>query len=243
MSLPSPYICNDFLLTVPPENPTAKFGEALRAQVEERLNFFETGAPPSKNADAIRKVLDALALEEDDDDDDDGMDVDAAPLTSLEAEPKKEKKKKRKSESMEVDEDEEDSHTSKKVKLSKEEKKALKKAKKEKAKAEGGEVRSYLSLQSLVLNMSRRNRRKRRRRTKRRKKRRRKAKPSQRFSPSRSLALPVSPYFRSDYYFSYCNSKGSIAKLLPASVSPPICWQASWRNVRLCIINEGLAER
>ncbi|KAJ7582914.1 hypothetical protein C8J56DRAFT_236083 [Mycena floridula] len=44
--------------------PTAKFGEALRAQVEERLNFFETGAPPSKNADAIRKVLDELALEE-----------------------------------------------------------------------------------------------------------------------------------------------------------------------------------
>jgi nucleolar protein 56 len=124
----------------------------LRAQVEERLNFFETGAPPSKNADAICKVLDASALEEDDDDDD-GMDVDAAPLTSLEAEPKKEKKKKRKSESMEVDEDEEDSHSSKGVKLSKEEEKALKKAMKEKAKAEGGEVGSHLSLQSLVLNI------------------------------------------------------------------------------------------
>ena len=124
----------------------------MHAQVEERLNFFKTGAPPSKNADAIRKVLDALALEEDNDNDD-GMNVDAAPLTSLEVEPKKEKKKKRKSESMEVDEDEEDSHSSKKVKLSKEEKKALKKVMKEKAKAEGGEVESYLSLQSLVLNI------------------------------------------------------------------------------------------
>ena len=45
------------------------FGEALRQQVEERLNFFETGAPPSKNADAIRKVLDQLALDDDDDED------------------------------------------------------------------------------------------------------------------------------------------------------------------------------
>jgi nucleolar protein 56 len=132
------YIRGSFLLTILPENPTSKFGEALRAQVEERLNFFENGVPPSKNADAIRKVLDALALEEDDDDDE--MDVDAAPLTTLEAEPKKEKKHKRKSESMDVDEDEEDTRLSKKVKLSKEEKKALKKAKKEQAKAEGGEV-------------------------------------------------------------------------------------------------------
>ena len=129
-----------------------KFGEVLHAQVKEHLNFFETGALPSKNTDAIHKVLDALALEEEEDDDD-GMDVDATPLTSLEAEQKKEKKKKRKSESMEVDEDEEDSHSSKKVKLFKEEKKALKKVMKEKAKAEGGEVGSHLSLQSLVLNI------------------------------------------------------------------------------------------
>ena len=158
-----------------PENPTPKFGEALRAQVEERLNFFETGAPPSKNADAIRKVLDELALEEDDEED--GMDVDAAPLTALEAEPKKEKKHKRKSESMDVDEDEEDSHLSKKVKLSKEEKKALKKALKEQAKAEGGEVGLYVSLQFLLLNvMSRGNHRKRKRRTKRRKRRRKRRK-------------------------------------------------------------------
>ena len=58
--------------------------------MEERLNFFETGAPPSKNADAIRKVLDSLSLDEDEDD----MDVDR-PITTLEAEPKKEKKKRK----------------------------------------------------------------------------------------------------------------------------------------------------
>ena len=124
--------------------PTSKFGDALRAQVEERLNFFETGAPPSKNADAIRRVLDDLAMEEDDEDADEEM---AEPiLTTLEPTPKKEKKKKRKSESMEIDNDEDD-HPAKKVKLSKEEKKALKRAKKEKKeakKAAAGSDVSYL---------------------------------------------------------------------------------------------------
>ena len=56
--------------------PTKKFGEALRAQVEERLNFFETGAPVSKNSDAIQKALTAIAADlgddEDDDDDEEG---------------------------------------------------------------------------------------------------------------------------------------------------------------------------
>lgn len=116
------------------DQPTSKFGEALRGQVEERLAFFETGAPPSKNVDAIRKVIDALAEE---DDEDEEM-ADAEPImTTLEATPKKDKKKKRKSEAMDVDEDDEDeSEPVKKVKLSKDEKKALKKAKKEVRKAE-----------------------------------------------------------------------------------------------------------
>ncbi|KAJ8702414.1 Nucleolar protein 56 [Pleurotus ostreatus] len=119
--------------------PTAKYGEALRAQVEERLNFFETGAPPSKNADVIHKVMQDLALEDNDHDVEMGDPNSGPALTTLEATvtTKKEKKKKRGSEEMDVDE--EDEHTVKKVKLSKEEKKALKKAKKEKAK-EGGEA-------------------------------------------------------------------------------------------------------
>ncbi|KAH9985851.1 Nop-domain-containing protein [Russula vinacea] len=61
------------------ETPTPKFGEALRQQVEERLAFFETGAPPGKNADAIRKVIDQLALEKEDEDEDMG---DVEPLPS-----------------------------------------------------------------------------------------------------------------------------------------------------------------
>ncbi|KAF9076676.1 hypothetical protein BDP27DRAFT_1313721 [Rhodocollybia butyracea] len=126
------------------ENPSKKFGEALRAQVEERLNFFETGAPPSKNADAMRKVLQDLSLEDEGADSD--VDMDAA-LTTLEPSPKKkskkdkeskEEKKKRKSDAMDVDgeEDSDNEPAVKKAKLSKEEKKALKKEKKAKAKAE-----------------------------------------------------------------------------------------------------------
>ncbi|KAJ2511276.1 Nucleolar protein 56 [Coemansia sp. RSA 1939] len=43
------------------DTPTAKFGEALRLQVEDRLNFYETGAQPSKNSETMEKVLKALA--------------------------------------------------------------------------------------------------------------------------------------------------------------------------------------
>lgn len=132
--------------------PTAKFGEALRQQVEERLNFFETGEPPSKNADAMRKVFEQLAIDvdEDESDDDDDMDVDGAtakkakkgkgkekgdaalPFMDVDVSPKKDKKdkKKRKSEDAEMDVDDESDTPKKKVKLSKEEKKALKKEKK-----------------------------------------------------------------------------------------------------------------
>lgn len=131
------YLKTNGSINISSENPTPKFGEALRDQVEERLNFFEHGIAPSKNADAIRKVLDQLAHEDGDDDEENDMDVDGPALTTLEAEPKKEKKKKRKSSAMDVDGEEEDEEpSSKKVKLSKEEKKALKKAKKEQAKSE-----------------------------------------------------------------------------------------------------------
>jgi nucleolar protein 56 len=115
--------------------------------VEERLAFFETGAPPGKNADAIRKVLDQLALEKEDGDED--M-QDAEPVLPLiEAEPprKKDKKKKRKLDEMDVDE--EDAEPEKKVKLSKEEKKALKKEKKrERMKEEDADVVSDHVLQT-----------------------------------------------------------------------------------------------
>ncbi|PJF19772.1 Nop-domain-containing protein [Paramicrosporidium saccamoebae] len=37
--------------------PTNKFGDALRAQVEERLDFYEKGTQPTKNADVMSKVM------------------------------------------------------------------------------------------------------------------------------------------------------------------------------------------
>ncbi|KAF8572654.1 Nop-domain-containing protein [Ramaria rubella] len=113
------------------DNPTPKFGEALRNQVEERLNFFETGAAPSKNSEAMRKVLEALDLEAGDEDADTDTDI---PLPLIEPSPVKEKKKKRKSDVMEVDIDGE--LPTKKVKMTKEEKEARKKEKKEKKKAD-----------------------------------------------------------------------------------------------------------
>ena len=63
------------------DTPTPKFGEALKQQVEERLAFFETGEPPSKNAEAMRKVFEQLAIDHDESDEDgsdDEMDVDSA---------------------------------------------------------------------------------------------------------------------------------------------------------------------
>jgi nucleolar protein 56 len=39
------------------EAPTTKFGEALRRQVEERLDFYATGAAPTKNQDAMVRIV------------------------------------------------------------------------------------------------------------------------------------------------------------------------------------------
>ena len=118
--------------------------------MEERLKFFETGEPPSRNAEAIRKVLEAIALEDqdeegsDDEEEEDGMRIDDSPrkdasgfsiLPLIEDSPPVEapkKSKKRKGDDM----DEEEEVPRKKVKLSKEEKKALKKELKRKKKEE-----------------------------------------------------------------------------------------------------------
>ncbi|KAE8223925.1 hypothetical protein CF319_g3115 [Tilletia indica] len=68
------------------DTPTTRFGEVMAEQVEERLAFYETGKPPGKNADAMRRALKSIEeqagdlmdadAEEDDDDDDDDEDED-----------------------------------------------------------------------------------------------------------------------------------------------------------------------
>ncbi len=44
------------------DTPTTKFGEVLKQQVEERLEFYDTGKPPVKNAIAMKHAMD-LVLE------------------------------------------------------------------------------------------------------------------------------------------------------------------------------------
>ncbi|KEP47080.1 small nuclear ribonucleoprotein [Rhizoctonia solani 123E] len=125
--------------------PTAKFGDALRAQVEERLKFFETGEAPTKNSEAMRKVLESIGMDEDDEEDED---EEMSPVEGASAvpdvmvsPPKKEKKKRKAEEVIELDESEEPPA---KVKKSKEDKKKdkeeRKKDKKEKKKKEVEEV-------------------------------------------------------------------------------------------------------
>jgi nucleolar protein 56 len=43
--------------------PTSKFGDTLKEQIEERLNFLASGTKPRKNKDAMKEVLDELKSE------------------------------------------------------------------------------------------------------------------------------------------------------------------------------------
>lgn len=45
------------------EAPTAKFGESLKGQIEERLKFLASGAKPRKNKEAMGEVIDELKAE------------------------------------------------------------------------------------------------------------------------------------------------------------------------------------
>ncbi|KAI9755841.1 MAG: snoRNP complex protein nop56 [Chaenotheca gracillima] len=42
------------------ETPNKTFGQALKKQVEERLEFYASGAPPMKNQDAMKNAMDTL---------------------------------------------------------------------------------------------------------------------------------------------------------------------------------------
>ncbi|KAF7929926.1 uncharacterized protein EAE97_009523 [Botrytis byssoidea] len=81
------------------EAPTNKFGEALRAQVEERLDFYATGTAPTKNQDAMKKAMDAVLgdINVEDPTAEDTEMADIAP-TSVAKQEKKSKDKKEKKE-------------------------------------------------------------------------------------------------------------------------------------------------
>ncbi|KAI9591193.1 hypothetical protein BDF19DRAFT_455939 [Syncephalis fuscata] len=93
------------------ETPTTKFGDAMKKQVEDRLAFYETGAPPSKNADTMQAVIDELQADHDE------------PMDDVsEEKPKKKSKKSKKTEAADEDMDvdtKEDKPKKKKSKKSK----------------------------------------------------------------------------------------------------------------------------
>lgn len=95
--------------------PSRLYGERLREQVEERLQFYETGQAPRRNIDVMEQVSKELKHA------DDTMEVDETP------------KKKKKRKSIEG-EDEEEAPSTKKSKKEKKEKKSDKKKKKKKSK-------------------------------------------------------------------------------------------------------------
>ncbi|KAF2206923.1 hypothetical protein CERZMDRAFT_88919 [Cercospora zeae-maydis SCOH1-5] len=145
--------------------PTRKFGEALRAQVDERLRFYAEGVNPTKNADVMKAAMDATLASMDiadptaiAADEENG----AAGVTAGAAEQKQRKEKKSKKSKSEdvdmadIDADEVNSKAAKKAKKEKRKSdamdidedavaKKLKKDKKEKRKSEAltnGEVPS-----------------------------------------------------------------------------------------------------
>merc|ERR1712100_83256 len=88
---------------------TNKYGEKMRDQVEERLEFYETGKAPQKNLDAMHEAAEQVKSDKDvvmdDDEDDVSMKEENEPVTPRkekkdrkEKKEKKDKKKKRKSE-------------------------------------------------------------------------------------------------------------------------------------------------
>jgi len=80
--------------------PTRRFGEALRSQVEERLRFYDEGVNPTKNADAMTRAMDlTLADINVEDPTADGADeeMSAPGVTAKATEQKQRKEKKNKS--------------------------------------------------------------------------------------------------------------------------------------------------
>merc|ERR1712000_712798 len=79
------------------EEPSTRFGEALKQQVEDRLEFYATGKKPAKNADVMASVglLDGADVGADLEEDTDMEDADAAE-SKKEKKEKKEKKKDKK---------------------------------------------------------------------------------------------------------------------------------------------------
>lgn len=125
------------------EHPSSRFGEVLRQQLEDRLEFYATGKKPIKNEEAMANAMKMILGDGADDLAVDMEMLDVRKTTAVaseEGEKKKSKKdkkdKKRKSDAMDIDEPEvEKSEKKKKKHKSDEDKKEKKKKKDKKAEA------------------------------------------------------------------------------------------------------------
>jgi nucleolar protein 56 len=126
------------------DTPTSKFGEALKRQVEERIEFYASGAPPAKNSAvmqaAMNSVLADIGVEDptataaEDVEMADGITASATEqAVRKEKKEKKDKKKDKKSKAAEEDVSEKKSKKEKKRKHADEEDGESKKKKKSKA--------------------------------------------------------------------------------------------------------------
>lgn len=78
------------------DEPTNIIGKSLRSQVEERLQFYETGAAPRKNVDVMSDAMKEAGYgDAADDGEDTKMEVDTAETEEKEKTPKKAKKNKK----------------------------------------------------------------------------------------------------------------------------------------------------
>ncbi|KKK15404.1 pre-rRNA processing nucleolar protein [Aspergillus ochraceoroseus] len=77
------------------EEPTTKFGDALKKQVEERLEFYASGAAPTKNEVAMKNAMDAVLADIDIDGDESDEEMKDAVAEKKEKKEKKDKKEKK----------------------------------------------------------------------------------------------------------------------------------------------------
>ncbi|KAL4908057.1 hypothetical protein BDW74DRAFT_148520 [Aspergillus multicolor] len=77
------------------ETPTTKYGDALKKQVEERLEFYATGAAPTKNEVAMKNAMDAVLAGMDVDGDDSDAEMKDADVEKKVKKDKKDKKEKK----------------------------------------------------------------------------------------------------------------------------------------------------
>jgi nucleolar protein 56 len=104
------------------ETPTAKFGEALRRQVEERIEFYTTGATPTKNATVMQSAMEEVLADIQVDTDptakgeEDVIMADGITGKATEQAMRKEKKKEKKDKKSKADEEDKSDKKSKKDK-------------------------------------------------------------------------------------------------------------------------------